>query len=89
MPYKVIYRSQRVQRILQRIPEADARRIDAAIANLAADPRPAGARKLRGRPAYRIRAGDYRVIYLIDDADQVVTIDAILRRDEGTYRPAR
>ena len=39
----------------------------AAIALLAEDPRPPASRPLRGRPAWRVRVGDYRVIYTIED----------------------
>ena len=41
---------------------------------LAEDPRPPGCRKLAGREAWRIRAGDYRVIYEIDDVARTVLI---------------
>lgn len=43
------------------------RRLQGAIALLARDPRPPASRPLRGRPAFRVRVGDYRVIYTIDD----------------------
>jgi mRNA interferase RelE/StbE len=60
------------------------RRIDRAIIALSDEPRPPGGRKLRGRTpnAYRIRVGDYRVLYQIDDAQQVVTIYRIGHRRE-------
>ena len=38
------------------------------------DPRPLGCKKLKGRDAYRIRIGDYRVIYEIHDGRLVVTV---------------
>ena len=41
--------------------------IKASIADLADNPRPYGYKKLKGEDAYRIRVGDYRVIYEIDD----------------------
>lgn len=45
---------------------------------------------LRGREGtYRIRVGNYRVIYLIEYANGVVLIDEILRRNERTYRRRR
>lgn len=53
-----------------------------AIADLATDPRPAGCKKLRGRRAWRIRTGDYRIIYDIDDGVLTVTVvQAGHRRD--------
>lgn len=48
--------------------------IKAAIADLANNPRPYGYKKLKGEEAYRIRIGDYRVIYEIDDDVIVVTV---------------
>lgn len=41
---------------------------------LAQDPRPRGCQKLSGRDGWRIRVGDYRVIYEIDDPQQTVTV---------------
>ena len=57
-------------------------RIRAAIALLAEDPRPPASRPLRGRPGYRVRVGDYRVIYTV--ADEVLLIVVVTlghRRD--------
>jgi len=59
----------------------------AAIHRLGALPRPAGALKLQARgPLWRIRVRDYRVIYAVFDPDRLVTISAIERRNERTYR---
>lgn len=49
-------------------------RIQGAIALLAQDPRPPGARAMQGRPGFRIRVGDYRIIYTVDDAVLLVVI---------------
>jgi mRNA interferase RelE/StbE len=49
-------------------------RIRDAIQALAQDPRPQGHLKLTGRNGFRLRIGDYRVIYEIDDEQRVVTI---------------
>ena len=46
----------------------------ASIADLANDPRPPGCKKLKGRPGYRIREGNYRVIYEINDKILTVTV---------------
>jgi mRNA interferase RelE/StbE len=48
--------------------------IKTAIASLADNPRPYGYKKLKGEDAYRIRVGDYRVIYEIDDGKIIVTV---------------
>ncbi len=62
------------QRALARIREPDYSRILTAIQALVNDPRPRGCKKLRNRDAWRIRIGDYRVIYEINDRQLVVTI---------------
>lgn len=60
-------------------------RIKNAIDGLAADPRPSGAVKLAGRDDFRIRVGDYRIVYAVDDAEQLVLIARIAHRRE-VYR---
>ncbi len=57
-------------------------RIQGAIALLAEDPRPPSSRALRGRPGFRVRVGDYRIIYTVeDDVLLVVIITLGHRRD--------
>ena len=61
-------------------------RIQGAIALLAEDPRPPAARLLRGRPGYRLRVGDYRIIYTVaDDLLLVVLVTVGHRRDVYTH----
>ena len=55
-------------------------RIQGAIALLAEDPRPPAARALKGRPGYRIRVGDYRIIYTIHDEVLVVVVVTLRHR---------
>jgi mRNA interferase RelE/StbE len=57
-------------------------RIGAAVEKLTEDPRPAGVRALTGMPGVlRIRVGDYRVLYTLDDAELfVLIVDAGHRR---------
>lgn len=52
---------------------------------LGAEPRPAGRQKLTERDEWRVRVGDYRVLYEVDDAAETVTVLRIKRRRE-TYR---
>jgi mRNA interferase RelE/StbE len=52
-----------------------------AIQSLAENPRPHGYKKLKGRPGYRIRIGDYRVIYKIEDAVLTVYVIDIGNRE--------
>lgn len=69
-------------RALRKLDPPVARRLQAAIALLAEDPRPPASRPLRGRPAWRVRVGDYRVIYTIeDDVLLVVVVTLGHRRD--------
>jgi len=66
--------------------KADRTRIVAKIMTLASNPRPRGSEKLAGyEDRYRIRQGNYRVVYLIDDAAGEVTIYKIGHRRE-VYR---
>ncbi len=60
-------------------------RVRGAIALLAQDPRPPSARALRGRPGLRVRVGDYRVIYTIDDDVLLVVVVTLGHRRE-VYR---
>ena len=71
------------ERGLSGLSKADLRRVDLKIRALADDPRPAGAKKLEGvGDLYRVRAGDYRVLYQIEDARLVVlVVDVGNRRD--------
>jgi mRNA interferase RelE/StbE len=84
--YKVELLDRRTERQLDRIHEPDFGRIRDAIIELEGNPRPRGCRKLRGTEGWRIRVGNWRVIYTIDDADELVTIVEVKRRREDTYR---
>jgi mRNA interferase RelE/StbE len=70
---------------LERVPTRDRQRIVNRIGALANDPRPAGAEKLSGDDKYRIRQGDYRILYEIADAELIVTVVRIGNRRE-VYR---
>lgn len=68
-------------RELRALPRNDLRRIHA----LAIDPRPFGCEELAGDIGYRIRQGDYRVVYAIDDEKRLVEILKVGHRRE-VYR---
>lgn len=72
-------------RELKALPRNDLRRITRRIHALAIDPRPFGCEKLAGDIGYRIRQGDYRVVYTIDDEKRSVEILKIGHRRE-VYR---
>jgi mRNA interferase RelE/StbE len=73
-------------RQLDRIERPTAIRLEAAIRTLAQNPRPAGCAKLAGRDnTWRIRVGDYRVVYEIHDDVLVVVVIRVAHRRE-VYR---
>lgn len=79
----------RAERELASLPPPDRARVDARIRSLSDNPRPPGAQKLAGGDdLYRVRAGDYRVIYQIGDAELVVLVVRIGNRRE-VYRRLR
>ena len=69
-------------RELRKIDRSTQPRIRGAIALLAQDPRPPASRQLRGRDGYRLRVGDYRIIYTIDDGVLLIVIVTIGHRRE-------
>ena len=83
--YKLLIEKQ-VQKQLEKIPEPDYSRVKNIINDLANNPRPAGYKKLKGRSGYRIRQGNYRVVYDIEDNILTVYILAAgHRRDIYEY----
>jgi len=81
MKYQVIL-PKSVQKELDRLPDDVARRIVVRLTGLETNPRPADVKKLKGRDAWRIRVGDYRVIYEIHDRVlQIIVITVGHRRE--------
>jgi len=81
MTYKISIR-RKAQKQLAKIPANDYKKIKQAILDLTQDPRPPGAKKLKGRQGWRIRKGDYRVIYEIqDDLLIIIVLDVGNRKD--------
>ena len=74
--------SKRAQRQLDKLSNDVAAPIFLAILALEENPRPPGYKKLKGREGYRIRAGDYRVIYEIVDAQLVIDVITIGHRKD-------
>ena len=77
------------QRDLRSLPPGDAARARGPILALGIDPRPPGAVKLTGTEFWRLRIGDLRIVYSIDDADRMVVVLRVARRSESTYRRLR
>ena len=76
-----------LEKLKGRIRMQDFERLRNAIGALADEPRPPGVRKIRGaEKAYRIRVGNYRVVYDVYDGDNLVLILQVARRSETTYR---
>lgn len=81
MKYQVIL-PKSARKELDRLPDDVASRILARLAGLETNPRPADVKKLKGRDAWRIRVGDYRVIYEIHDRVlQIIVITVGHRRE--------
>jgi len=75
MLYKIEIPETLLKKSLKKIPTSDAKKIIEEIDSLEHDPRPSGSKKLKGstkKPLYRIRIGDYRVVYSI--FDNILTI---------------
>lgn len=77
------------QRQLRRMPPGDAARLRAPILALAIDPRPPGCARLVDSDVRRVRAGDLRIIYSIDDAARTAVVLVAARRAESSYRRTR
>ena len=67
------------------LPDTVVKRLDRAILKLSQDARPRGSNKLKGFDLYRIRVGDYRVLYQIDDESHIVQVVSIGHRRD-VYR---
>jgi mRNA interferase RelE/StbE len=75
-----------IEKLKGQIHIKDYQRIDEAVRSLAGEPRPKGVRKIRTRTAdYRIRVGNYRIVYGVDDSDKIILILQVVRRSETTY----
>ncbi len=72
-------------RALRKLPPDAKRRVQAVIELLSSNPRPPAATKLTARPEWRVRAGDHRVIYQIQDDVLVVVVVTIGHRSQ-VYR---
>jgi mRNA interferase RelE/StbE len=70
---------------MDKLPIVVHSRISNRILSLENNPRPRGAKKLSGRDEYRLRVGNYRILYTISDSDSAVTIIAVGHRREA-YR---
>jgi len=74
-----------VARDLRGIPPADVRRILTRMEGLRDDPRPPGCEKLSAQERYRLRQGNYRILYSVADAERVVEVIKVGHRRD-VYR---
>ncbi len=88
MPTPPLYRvkvSPAARRQVAKLPTSVRQRIETALDNLNVDPRPAGARALVGSDALRLRVGDYRAVYRVDDTAKAIEVLRVAHRRE-VYR---
>ena len=77
--------SHTAHRQIRKLPAQTQERVNKTIARLAEDPRPPGVKKLTAREGYRVRVGDYRILYQVDDGAKVVVIHRVMARGD-VYR---
>ena len=81
MKYKVLIIPS-AEKEMDKLPNPAYNNLKNKILSLQETPKPQGIKKLRHREEYRLRVGDYRVLYTIDDSDKSVTIVAVGHRKE-------
>jgi mRNA interferase RelE/StbE len=84
MPYAVFLKRS-AEKELEILPQDIQQRIIKRLLSLKEDPRPRGVKKLLGGERYRLRVGDYRVLYTIDDYRHLIEVSAVGHRRE-VYR---
>lgn len=82
--YNIFFRDS-VRKDLEAIPKGDLHRIIERIGRLADDPRPIDSEKLSGQEKYRVRQGNYRIVYSIQDNELTVWVVKVDHRRE-VYR---
>ncbi len=73
---------QSVSNDLRRIPKKDVLKILDAIKSLAENPRPIQSKKLSGQERYRLRQGNYRILYSIEDEELIVHVVKVGNRKD-------
>lgn len=84
MAYKVLLKKS-VEKELDNLPENIYKRILSRLFSLKENPRPSNTKKLRGDVGFRIRVGDYRILYEIEDKRKIVEVYSIAHTRE-VYR---
>ncbi len=98
MSYKVVFPTRSIEKqfgkVLSKIPHKNVQKeIMNAVEGLSRNPRPQGERKIKPPlpvsvfvAQYRLRIGDYRILYDVDDKTKTVWILALRKRSESTYK---
>ena len=84
LAYKIEIRP-KVEKELKRLPKHVLKAVRRTIDALADDPRPSGAKRLSIREEWKIRVGDYRILYLIEDEQLIVVVVKVGHRRD-VYR---
>jgi mRNA interferase RelE/StbE len=74
--------SSKAEKSLKKIPKTELKKIIEAIQILSINPYPVGCRKLAGEEAYRIRQGNYRIIYEVEGGKLIILILKIGHRKD-------
>ncbi len=80
--YKVQILPSVIRKDLIKIPKTDVKKIMAKIESLGENPRPSWSKKLSGREEYRGRQGNYRILYIIEEAIQIVEVVKVGHRKD-------
>jgi len=79
--YKIYFRKSAAKE-LEKLPKAALRKIIKRIERLSDEPRPAGCEKLSGHELYRVRQGDYRIVYSIQDNELTIWVIKVGHRKD-------
>jgi mRNA-degrading endonuclease RelE of RelBE toxin-antitoxin system len=75
----------RAKRQLRRLSATERDAIDAVFLQMCGDPFHGDVKVLRGLGALRRRVGDWRILYMLDDAREIIIVTAVKRRRSNTY----
>ena len=79
--YKIYFRKSAAKE-LEKLPKAALRKIIKIVERLSDEPRPAGCEKLSGHELYRVRHGDYRIVYSIQDNELTIWVIKVGHRKD-------
>ena len=79
--YEIFFRES-VWKELKKVPKSDLKKILSRIEQLGNDPRPMGCEKITGHELYRLRPGNYRIIYSIQDSELTVWVIKVGHRKD-------